>query len=174
MITRRTLSIVGSLLTLAWLLTAFTICAEPLAARQGTGAELPPRPTAEPTPEPVTTVTDSAPSSFIQLQTRFPTTWQWYAQPWYSLHTQVQWQTADGTWIDVKGWYGGHDDIEVAPDGTALATKTWWVASGDYGAGPFRWIVTDVTDSRALATSPAFDLPMRSGQTAVIELRLGD
>lgn len=172
MITRRTLAILAGTLTLALLLTAFATSAAPIAARQSTQAELPPRPTAEPTPEPVNTVTKSSPSSYIQLQTGFPATWPWHEQPWYGLHTQVQWQTADGAWVDVKGWYGGHDDVDVAPDGTAIATKTWWVASGDYGTGPFRWVVTDVADTGPLAESPAFHLPPRSGQTTVIELHL--
>ncbi len=168
--------------TIVGILIAFTVACltamNPTPALSGTrmqaDTDLPPRPTQEPpvaTPNPEESGA-SAVASFIRLDTTLPADWPWTARHWQSLHTQVQWQDACGTWVDVEGWYGAHDLIEVAEDGSATATKIWWIAEENYGTGPFRWLVTDETDTVLLQISEPFTLPTRSPQTVIVKIGL--
>ena len=111
--------------------------------------ELPPRPTAEPTPQ-AETPSEPAYNSAIRLCIS-PTTG--------ALWTVVQWQDAWGDWHDVEGWQGTLD--------AETCSQTWWVAQGDQGKGPFRWMVYQTIGGKLLGTSESFHLP-RNG--AMIEI----
>jgi len=107
----------SSLLTMA--LPALLICAlltlSSRPARADAGG-LPQRPTVE--------VANSSPvGGFIRLQTTFPDSWSWTAHPWQATHTQVQWQTGEGDWVNVTGWYGALDDVDVNADGSVTGEK---------------------------------------------------
>jgi hypothetical protein len=81
--------------------------------------------------------------------------------------TVVQWQDALGGWHDVEGWRGTLDSIS---NGTGY--KTWWVAPGDFGKGPFRWVVYDLIGGQLLVSSEAFNLPSNSHQMIVSDVSL--
>ncbi len=147
------------LLTMAF--SALLICAlltvssQPARADSG---DLPPRPTVE--------VARSSPAgAYIRLQVGFPDSWSWTAHPWQTAHTQVQWQTGEGYWANVTGWYGALDDVDVNADRSVTGTKTWWVAPRDFGTGPFRWLVVGGYSGTPLAVSEPFTLPARSATT---------
>jgi hypothetical protein len=107
---------------------------------------------------------------FIQLQATFPQTWPWDSTQWEDLWTVVQWQDEKGTWRDVEGWQGSLDEIVTRADGTIVGHKTWWVARGDLGKGPFRWRIYRYRGGWLLATSSTFDLPSRKHATTAVEI----
>ena len=114
-------------------------------------AALPPRP--EPTKSPSTSI-----GAYIQLQLTTNQLMLW---------TVVQWQDALGGWHDVEGWRGTLDSID-----NGIGYKTWWVASSDFGKGPFRWAVYPSPDARLLATSAPFNLPGAAKEKIVVEVAL--
>ena len=142
--------------------TLLTVSSRPARADSGV---LPPRPTVE--------VASSSPvGGFIRLRIAFPSSWSWTAHPWQATHTQVQWQTGEGDWVNVTGWHGALDDVDVDADGSVTGAKTWWVAPRDFGTGPFRWLVTAGNSGTALAASEPFTLPARSANTVSIDVSL--
>jgi hypothetical protein len=144
-------------IALSALLTCTLLALSSRPARADAG-DLPPRPTVE--------VASSSPvGGFIRLQTAFPDSWSWTAHPWQATHTQVQWQTGEGDWVNVNGWYGALDDVNVNADGSVTGEKTWWVAPRDFGTGPFRWLVTAGNGRTSLAVSDPFALPARNANT---------
>jgi hypothetical protein len=48
----------------------------------------------------------------------------------------------------------------------------WWVEAGDFGAGPFRWVVYDRADGARLAVSDSFYLPSSTRETVSVELSI--
>jgi hypothetical protein len=78
------------------------------------------------------------------------------------LWTLIQWQDAQGQWHDVDGWQG-------TVDGTS---QIWWVAPRDLGKGPFRWQIYQSRGGPLLATSEAFSLPRRTGETVRVDVTL--
>jgi hypothetical protein len=76
----------------------------------------------------------------------------------------VQWQDSAGGWHEVKGWQGALE---------ASGYQSWWVASGDFGSGPFRWAVSQAQGGAPLAYSAPFNLPGTAGQVSVIEVAIG-
>jgi hypothetical protein len=67
----------------------------------------------------------------------------------------VQWQDSAGGWHDVEGWRGA-----------LSGSGRWWVHPKDFGAGPFRWIVTRGPGGAELGSSEPFNLPGQPNQTA--------
>jgi len=86
--------------------TLLTVSTRPARADSG---DLPPRPRGE-------VASSSTVGGSIRLQIAFPDSWSWTAHPWQATHTQVQWQTGEGYWVNVTGWYGALDDVEVNAD----------------------------------------------------------
>ena len=130
-----------------WALTLFAIT--PASA-----GSLPPRPTPSPTPMPM--VGHAARGAAIELTAPA-------AQPgWW---TAVQWQDAQRGWHTVAGWQGGFDSIRAG-----VGSKTWWVADGDLGKGPFRWVITNGLGGALLAASPEFNLPAKASLKTVTSL----
>lgn len=158
-------------------------------------AALPPRPTPSPTPIPTTTPGPTAGTTtlatnggIIQLWVSFApslhsdmTNWQaqhrtvksrlqenphlrWDAAHWQTLWTLVQWQDHQGNWHDVEGWQGLLDELM-----NAQGYKSWWVAPGDLGRGPFRWAIYKSEGGTLLHTSEPFNLPATSGERLTIE-----
>ena len=80
----------------------------------------------------------------------------------------VQWQDPyTGKWRDVVGWQGTFDGVE-----DKVGKKTWWVADGDLGTGPFRWRVYRTKGGSLLGTSEPFDLPGAAGAAVTVEVVL--
>ena len=129
-----------------------------------------------PLPLPPDQCQGSAPSTFtggfIELSARFPQAWPWGRAHWEDLWTVVQWQDEKGTWRDVEGWQGSLDEIVTRADGTIVGHKTWWVARGDLGKGPFRWRIYRYRGGWLLATSSTFDMPSRKHATTPVEIAL--
>jgi hypothetical protein len=76
--------------------------------------------------------------------------------------TVVQWQDSAGEWREVEGWRG------------ELATgHRWWVHPKDFGAGPFRWLVTEGPDGPVIGISPPFQLPAGANQVAHVSVLPG-
>ncbi len=73
----------------------------------------------------------------------------------------VQWQDSTGSWHDVDGWRGS-----LEPGGS----QRWWVAAGDFGKGPFRWMVQPGGPDSSL--SAPFKLPSGAGETVRVSLTL--
>ncbi len=119
-------------------------------------SDLPPRPTAVPTMAVPTAVppTVVAPLSGgliqLQLSTTADTTELW---------TAVQWQDANKDWHTVEGWQGAFSPAGVV---------TWWVASADFGTGPFHWQLLEGEGGSLLTVSEAFYLPEGNGQVVVV------
>jgi hypothetical protein len=109
--------------------------------------DLPPRPTAEPTPVPTATPVQDEPhnpGATISLYVPDGLTTMW---------TVVQWQDAFGGWHDVDGWRGHLDDGQGQ-------MKIWWVAPKDFNTGPFRWqVYSSDENGRSLGNSETFNLP---------------
>ena len=80
------------------------------------------------------------------------------------LQTVVQWQDGLGAWHDVPGWAGA-----LGSDGRLL----YGVEQKDLGTGPFRWAVVGACPCGPLAVSGAFHLPLRVGETLLVEVVLG-
>lgn len=79
----------------------------------------------------------------------------------------VQWLDGLGNWQLVDGWQGQFEkrgqNMEVI----------WWVAPGDYGKGPFRWVVYERKGSeRIVAISQPFYLPNRNKSYLRLEVVL--
>jgi hypothetical protein len=73
--------------------------------------------------------------------------------------TVVQWQDSMGRWQDVDGWRA-----QVEP-GQAV---NWWVAPKHLDTGPYRWLVYQGEDRRAVVwASELFYLP-KQGETLVV------
>jgi hypothetical protein len=66
----------------------------------------------------------------------------------------VQWQDSAGGWHAVEGWCGA-----------LSGSGRWWVHPKDFGAGPFRWIVTRGPGGAELGSSEPFNLPGQPNQT---------
>jgi len=109
---------------------------------------------------------------FIQLQATFPQTWPWDSAHWEDLWTAVQWLDEWGHWRDVEGWQGSLDEVTRQADGTVVGQKTWWVARGDLGKGPFRWQVYRSPGGALMHTSETFDLPSQRHETTAVEITL--
>lgn len=73
----------------------------------------------------------------------------------------VQWQDSTGNWHDVEGWRGS------LPGNTR-----WWVAAKDFGAGPFRWVVTQGPGGPMMSQSAPFNLPDGANETVWVQLSL--
>jgi hypothetical protein len=69
----------------------------------------------------------------------------------------VQWQDSAGGWQDVTGWQG-----------PVASSRRWWVHPKDFGAGPFRWVVTKGPDGLLWAASASFNLPCQPNQTVQV------
>jgi hypothetical protein len=156
--------IIGALLASLWLSSVTRATASQLPP-------LPPIPTATFTPVPKPTSPPPT-GSFIELHARFPRAWPWTEVHWQELWTVVQWQDDRGKWINVEGWQGRLDDVAAGEDSGVLGYKKWWVAAGDSGKGPFRWVVYKSQGGAALATSGFFSLPDSVGKTVIIEVSL--
>lgn len=153
-------------MALSVLLICMLLILWPTPASADSG-DLPPRPTVE--------VTSSSPvGGFIRLQVAFPRSWSWTAHPWQMSHTQVQWRTDEDDWVNVAGWHGALDTVEVGSDGSVSGTKTWWVAPRDFSAGPFRWLVTAADNHSTLAASEPFTLPVRNSSTVNVIVSLSE
>ncbi len=176
--TRRRPSVWPALLaTVACALAVVGVVWIPVPAAQ---AALPPRPTVQATATAQATATVEAkiaarpPEAQIELHVQFPADWPWADVHWQDLWTVVQWQDAWGDWRAVEGWQGEMDDVAVDAAGVVSGHKTWWVAQKDFGAGPFRWVVTQGKGGALLAASESFDLPSVNHATVTVALSLGE
>ena len=137
------------LIFLATLLISFSFLTLPVAG------DLPPRPT--PIPPKVEKESTPPQGGFIRLTAVSDTATT-------SLWTTVQWQDAQKNWHDVEGWRGSFDQESKV---------TWWVAPGDLGKGPFRWLVLEIEDSPTIiAISDPFSLPTMVQQTTAVSVTL--
>jgi hypothetical protein len=118
-------------------------------------ADLPPRPTPNPTSAPAAT-------SGALIELRMPTTSLNY-------FTVVQWQGADQVWHNVDSWLGNLDDF-LTNSRPTTAYKRWWVYPADYGQQNFHWQVFDKPNGQLLATSATFDLPTHDKQIVISEV----
>ena len=75
----------------------------------------------------------------------------------------VQWQDSTGGWHDVEGWRGMLDES---------GTKRWWVAPGDFGTGPFQWVIAQGIEGTQLAVSDPFTLPGPASQILQVSLSM--
>jgi hypothetical protein len=156
--------VIGALLASMWLSSLPITTAGQLPP-------LPPVPTATLTPMPKPT-SPPATGSFIELHIQFPQAWPWDKVHWQELWTVVQWQDDQGLWRNVEGWQGTLDNVMTGEDRDVVGCKKWWVAKGDLGKGPFRWVVYKSQGGAALATSEAFYLPDTLGETVRIDVAL--
>lgn len=77
--------------------------------------------------------------------------------------TVVQWQTAEGTWIDVTGWRG-----HFLSDGSVV----WWVGDAQLGQENFRWVIYENADRQLIKmTTQQFDLPTTADEVVLLQLR---
>lgn len=76
------------------------------------------------------------------------------------LFAVVQRQDELGKWHDMDGWRGEIKGGYV----------TWYVASKDFGTGPFRWLV--YRDGAILETSESFRLPAASRQVVRVAVEI--
>jgi hypothetical protein len=84
-----------------------------------------------------------------------------------SVWTVVQWQDSSGAWQAVTGWQGQLDELGQA------SYKKWWVAPKDFGSGPFRWAVYNLTSNQTdtlIAVTAPFNLPTQSYQVLEVPL----
>ena len=158
--------------TASWIVVVVAaMCALLMALGTSTLAQLPPRPTPQPTimPQPH----DSPTNARIELHAQFSADWPGEEKPWQALWTVLQWQDPGlETWSDVMSWQGGLDS--VVNDGAAgvVGYKTWWVGGSDQGTGLFRWLVYEAPSGTLLATSESFSLPDGSGGATVVGVTL--
>jgi len=75
----------------------------------------------------------------------------------------VQWQDQAGNWHNVEGWQGRLDTANY---------QRWWVAWGNFGQGPFRWIITNGPGGAVLEASLPFTLPADSVSHVQVTLSL--
>ena len=133
---------IGPIVWATVLVCILALLSQPLSIQAG--PTLPPR-------EPPTTPTPSADKdkggkdkpagAYIELQTQIASAGAW---------SVVQWQDSAGGWHDVEGWRGPLADSN---------NRRWWVAAKDFGAGPFRWAVTQGQGGSLLGVSAPFNLP---------------
>jgi len=145
------------------------------AATQAAPADLPPRPTPQPTAvsdlpgrptsPPANSRSRRPTGGFITLRVPLGAPWASTDAPWQELWTVVQWEDRAGNWHHVEGWQGTLDEVS---DGQGR--KVWWVADDDLGTGPFRWMVYQRRDGRLLIRSESFHLPHRVGEVVVVEV----
>jgi hypothetical protein len=135
-------------------------------------AELPDRPTPDATAEPVPASLSTG--SLIRLQLQLPSETLSRVDSWQMLWTVVQWQDPEGSWHDVEGWQGTFDDFtDDTKQRVAEGQKLWWVAPGDLGTGPFRWLIKQSHDGEHLAISAPFQLPDTDGTLLPVEVSIG-
>ena len=136
-----------------------------------TVAQLPPRPTPQPTtiPQP-----DNSPTrARIELRAQFSADWPGEEKPWQALWTVVQWQDPGlETWSDVAGWQGGLDSVANKGAADVSGYKTWWAGGSDQGTGPFRWLVYETPGGKLLTTSESFSLPDATGGVTMVGVTL--
>ncbi|MCX6016951.1 MAG: hypothetical protein NTZ50_00365 [Chloroflexi bacterium] len=77
------------------------------------------------------------------------------------LRAGVQWQGVDGAWHDVEGWRS---------ELTGAAIE-WWVAPGDFGKGPFRWVAYGEDIAAPRFVSEAFRLPNNHADRTIVTLK---
>lgn len=143
-------------------------------------ADLPPRPTptsivltptatatpADPTP---TTPTDPTPTVQATVQptaaataTRIPvaTLLLKVTKAQAGLGSVVQWQNAQGQWLDIEGWRGAVNHGKTI----------WWVEPKDWGKAHYRWVVYEAASGKIMATSQPFSLPKQRGEVLTVTL----
>ncbi len=132
-----------------WTLTLFS-------TSTASAGSLPPRPTPGPTP----VVVGGQPGQGAAIELHVSA-----AQPgWW---TVVQWQDAQKNWNTVTGWQGIFDAIT-----SGVGSKLWWVATTDFGKGPFRWTIYDSKGGKMLAASETFSLPAQSRTKTVVTIQM--
>ena len=121
--------------------------------------DLPTRPPDNPpvTTDPISVPSPSVSGAKIMFQAHSET---FDADDW----TVVEWQTADGQWVEVDGWQGTF----FMKDGAFQVE--WWVGSDQLGTGPYRWVVyPNQAKGSVEFVSGAFYLPTSVGQEAVVD-----
>ncbi len=88
---------------------------------------------------------------------------------WQALWAGVQWQDAFGAWHDVTGWQGALDEAF-----RGIGKKTWAVADGHLGSGPYRWLVYARPAGEVVAASAPFYLPSATGDIYEVPVVIGD
>lgn len=111
-------------------------------------ADLPTRPEDAPAPKPHLPKTGGG----IALSVTGAT------EPYWAV---VQWQDGLGEWHDIDSWRGQVEDGYVL----------WFVSEDLFGAGPFRWLVTD-QDGQTLGSSESFDMPLYRGTITSVLVEL--
>ncbi|MEM8857285.1 MAG: hypothetical protein AAGD96_03140 [Chloroflexota bacterium] len=122
-------------------------------------ASLPPRPPDIPveTEDPIKQPTTSVSGAKIMFQAQSA---NFDADDW----TVIEWQTADGGWVEVEGWQGTFS----SQDGQWQVE--WWVGSDQLDSGPYRWIVyPNQAKGAAEFVSEPFYLPDVSGDHMSVE-----
>lgn len=123
----------------------------------------PPRATATPTPP-------TAPSLERTLIVLKLSLWPELAPDgWQTLWTGIQWQDAFGAWHDIAGWQGALDEAF-----RGVGEKTWAVAHGHLGSGPYRWLVYARPGGEIVAASAPFYLPSAAGDIREIPVVIGN
>ena len=121
--------------------------------------DLPPRPPDNPPEisEPVTPSGSVASGSKIMLHAQAAT---FDGDDW----TVIEWQTADGRWVEVDGWQGTF----FSQDG--MLQVEWWVGPDQLGSGPYRWVVypNQLKGTQEFVSAP-FYLPSASGQAMAVD-----
>ena len=107
----------------------------------------------------------------LQLAAQFSESWPWDVMQWQDVWATIQWQDADGEWIDVDGWRGNLDTIAQSDNGW-VGTKEWWAAKSITGSGPYRWLVYDHPGGDLLTTSEPFNLSEVPGGVVVVPVKL--
>ena len=150
---------------------ALLIVTSSLAVAHAAPLPLPPLPPPPP-PSPEAVAPSTFTGGFVELHVQFPQTWPAQGTDWQGLWTAVQWLDEWGHWRDVEGWQGSLDEVTRQADGTVVGQKTWWVARGDLGKGPFRWQVYRSPGGALMHTSETFDLPSQRHETTAVEVTL--
>ena len=117
---------------------------------------LPGRPTPSPEPESPEEEAEHHPCAHVQLRISVPDA--------LGLWTMVQWQDGEDAWHDVEGWQGPLVDGEIA----------WWLSAPLFGAGPFRWVITQSPGGPVVGVSQSFWLPEKDGAGLIIEMDMDD
>lgn len=126
----------------------------------------PPRPTV--TPRPTSPTPPAKPSPRRTLIVLVFTAPEMPPAGWQALWTGIQWQDAIGAWHDVDGWQGALDEIA-----RGVGKKTWVVAEGHLGSGPFRWLVYARQGDDVVAASQPFYLPSAAGDIYEVRVATG-
>jgi len=140
-------------------------------------ADLPPRPTptsivltptatatpADPTPsEPIPTAQATVQPTAVATATRIPvaTLLLKVTKAQAGLGSVVQWQNAQGQWLDIEGWRGAVNHGKTI----------WWVEPKDWGKAHYRWVVYEAASGKVMATSQPFSLPKQRGEVLTVTL----